>query len=1341
MPEALILLGMADAEPDLSTFENKTGLAEDMKFLASMPELCDVTFLVGDTREPVCAVKAVLASRSRVFAKMLYAAPSPQRKRETSTKENKLRLFLKRSSEPLLNLQNAAQQRTGFTQQLAPITEPTGQQHQTLIIEEFEPDVFRQLIEYIHTGCVTLQPRTLLGVMNAADYYGLEELRRACAGFVQCCINVDTVCALLASAERYIQYKCTKTLVQKVLEFVDEHGTEVLNLGSFTLLPQHVVRLILAREELRADEFTKFQAALMWSKKYYDNNPNIDIKEILGTFLEYIQFHKIPANVLMREIHPLSLVPYAIIMNALAYQADPESIDPGKLSPNSSRPHQHRHRHHHQSLPKIRKAKSQSFRSRRSPSERRSPNLTLNTTSAGASSDKKRSPLTPKSPVPTEPESKSPGSGSQKTPTTLSRQGTLRASSRRKNSGQLSISLGTQGRRSPVGTSDRSPQGRRSPLFPGSSSGLRSPNDQPSPTARSPTGEPRRSSPTFSVHTQERRSPLGANAPTDFGCQTGFPGSSRRSPTSTVHVQDMATEPEEAGFVGMKRPSIGLFTPIYFASEKRSPMGMGMGLIPPIHVSNPAETYKSAEREREAAEAAARELEREHEREKEAAQAQAQPQEKKSVMREILAFVRKPSKVMTTRTNRFANAFTRAESGSSSGPLIRQSTFSASPAPSSTASKSAVQKQMSEVGFEPKMSLKFAHYTKMSLKLRRSAKRDEEEKQKQQQHQQTGSSASGSKRPSADSNAGIIEQVGGSGGSASASASASGEELPFELANVHFEKVGESYIKHERLRELVEPDQETDTKGGAAVEALADGEPEPEQTDAAMAQFVEEVTNSLKVVALNGEGGAAVVHHFTRRSESREPIEPRISEEHESDSNDLIIPEELRAELVEILKAYAPEPVYVNLQALRRETDEAEAAAQAVAEAAAAVAAAAAAAVAAASAPPVKQPLQCPTIEFEPPSRRSSFDPPRSPFLEQLRSPGGDTDTDLINLQRLDSGGDSFEMVEGDRKSSRAESSFDCPYSSRDTSFDVSISRYQSTSYEDQTSSFEIVDTDERHRRPVDLRKSSIELVDAETFQRSGSSCGRKSSLETHFDYTPSETSGVTPARSPNFPLMTKKQKAETFRQLHISPFSAFSRARSPLSQQTSSNYSSRDSYDSSSSYQGGPSHGHGHGPYADPSRKHFPLTIKRDRDQREEEVKTFLCTDQRCASIFEPRPSSVLTQQLSTGSMSTPSGYTNGTPRIPSSNVPGAVPPAAALPPGQLHSCGFSSGSEFEPPSPRRAASASPKHTFTFRIVMKKVDSSPEALCPERHRSRIIDRYRRRDSRRKRIHEAGKSF
>lgn len=53
-------------------YDNKCGLGEDMKFLASLPELCDITFLVGETREPVCAVKSVLAARSRVFHKILF---------------------------------------------------------------------------------------------------------------------------------------------------------------------------------------------------------------------------------------------------------------------------------------------------------------------------------------------------------------------------------------------------------------------------------------------------------------------------------------------------------------------------------------------------------------------------------------------------------------------------------------------------------------------------------------------------------------------------------------------------------------------------------------------------------------------------------------------------------------------------------------------------------------------------------------------------------------------------------------------------------------------------------------------------------------------------------------------------------------------------------------------------------------------------------------------------------------------------------------------------------------------------------------------------------------------
>ena len=47
-------------------YENKLGVAEDLQYLSHMPELCDVTFLVGDNKEPVCAVRAILAARSRL---------------------------------------------------------------------------------------------------------------------------------------------------------------------------------------------------------------------------------------------------------------------------------------------------------------------------------------------------------------------------------------------------------------------------------------------------------------------------------------------------------------------------------------------------------------------------------------------------------------------------------------------------------------------------------------------------------------------------------------------------------------------------------------------------------------------------------------------------------------------------------------------------------------------------------------------------------------------------------------------------------------------------------------------------------------------------------------------------------------------------------------------------------------------------------------------------------------------------------------------------------------------------------------------------------------------------
>ena len=75
---------------------------------------------------------------------------------------------MKRISSPLLGLQVTIWE-LNFYQEYKTLPQPKqevklkSKNHLTIRIEEFEADVFRQLMEYIHTGRLDLQPRTIIG--------------------------------------------------------------------------------------------------------------------------------------------------------------------------------------------------------------------------------------------------------------------------------------------------------------------------------------------------------------------------------------------------------------------------------------------------------------------------------------------------------------------------------------------------------------------------------------------------------------------------------------------------------------------------------------------------------------------------------------------------------------------------------------------------------------------------------------------------------------------------------------------------------------------------------------------------------------------------------------------------------------------------------------------------------------------------------------------------------------------------------------------------------------------------------------------------------------------------
>lgn len=815
--------------------------------------------------------------------------------------------------------------------------------------------------------------------------------------------------------------------------------------------------------------------------------------------------------------------------------------------------------------------------------------------------------------------SPSPSSQSQKSP--LSRQGTVRASHRRKNSASHSLNLGS-GRRSPLMPLDRSPSGRHSPNL------LIHDINQHQQERKSPT-----------------RSPTGHKSPLIFSGLPIYPPEQRRtSPSKEMAIQswnerfaELQKSPTASlHFLDRKSPVLtGPNTGAFFLEPRRSPINQLP--IPPITISNASDTCGLSPKSIDSLRMPSPKEQSPVKEKDDTTTLQQQQQqhpvtpektEKKSVMREILAFVRKPSKKVSTRTSRFAAAFSKSNNDSNA-PLVRQSTFSNMPNSSSRAGRTAVTKQMS---YEPKISSKLKSVgSKMSLRLRRATADIKKDNKK----------SSGDEISDMESSERIMDEM--------SDMESSGVHIEYP-ESIYFEKVGQCHKnKHEQI---------------------------VEEED-----YVERIN----------EGAS------TSRNGSVSLDKPRN------------LYEELKKSIETLFEH--KEPIYENVDEFRRvkSDDDPEFT--------------------------PKTTIQCPTFEIEPPSRRASFDPPRSPFLENFRSLSDTDHTDIPS-------GESFEVVDTHHRESSFE---DNRHSSMDTSFD--ISRYQSTSYEDPTSSFEIV---ESHETPhsttttttttttticvkedrlkasnIDLSKSSIEIVDPETFQKSSSQVGRKSSLETHFDLSENYTSQQTPVKSafvsaiPGklnecFPIgMKAVHQQHQLQQQQQQQFLPPHRTKSPiLSNQTSSNYSSRDSYESSTStYEPLPPHSHSH--FVDLNKHHYPLPPLPSTSRKYSNDKTpFLSIDKRSS----PRPSIAS------------SSINNMTPQL-------------------LNTTDTSSGSEFEAPSPRRALSASPKHTFTFRIVMKKVESSPEDLCGGganyTERANVRHQRERQSRRRKsRMHEnKGKSF
>lgn len=251
--------------------------------LSSQPELCDVTFLVGPDCEPVRGVRAILACRSEVFRSMLFG-------------------------------DSWAEQKEGEAIKMA----------------ENGPAAFRAMMQYLHSGSVTFDPATAMELLQLSDYFSLDELKSGCGEYIAKSINADTAAMVLQTASDLGQ----ASLVEKCIQFIEFHTDEVLSSESFTdaYLSSEVLCQILQSDRLsHRSELSLYSATVAWGRSYCEQHPGLDLVEILRQPLTHVRLPLIPASDLMSVVRPSNLVPMDYLLESLAFQADPGTVDTSRV--------------------------------------------------------------------------------------------------------------------------------------------------------------------------------------------------------------------------------------------------------------------------------------------------------------------------------------------------------------------------------------------------------------------------------------------------------------------------------------------------------------------------------------------------------------------------------------------------------------------------------------------------------------------------------------------------------------------------------------------------------------------------------------------------------------------------------------------------------------------------------------------------------------------------------------------------------------------------------------------------------------------------------------------------
>ncbi|XP_018327359.1 uncharacterized protein LOC108738444 [Agrilus planipennis] len=195
-------------------------------------------------------------------------------------------------------------------------------------IIEFDPDTFRILLDYLHTGSCPLTCATIPGLICAAEHYDLPELLQACFHHAKQFLRIEVVCCMLGSLENYYwRYTSASELVNMILAFVETRAYALFQTTEFLTLSESMVQMIMCRN-LEVPEIRKFEAMLNWAKHKIKTKTSskldakLEFKCIMERLARDLKLYRISPQELIKIVLPSKAIKNERILETLMFQAN-----------------------------------------------------------------------------------------------------------------------------------------------------------------------------------------------------------------------------------------------------------------------------------------------------------------------------------------------------------------------------------------------------------------------------------------------------------------------------------------------------------------------------------------------------------------------------------------------------------------------------------------------------------------------------------------------------------------------------------------------------------------------------------------------------------------------------------------------------------------------------------------------------------------------------------------------------------------------------------------------------------------------------------------------------------